>query len=50
MTEITAAEPASEPAILDLESWGPGTGPSVLASSVPVRQRVVSAKLLPGQH
>ena len=36
-TETTAAaEPASEPAILDLGSWGPGTEPSVLASFVPV--------------
>ena len=35
--ETTAAvEPAFEPAILDLETWGSGTGPSALASSAPV--------------
>ena len=34
-----AAEPAFEPAILDLETWGSGTGPSALASSAPVTKK-----------
>ena len=38
MIEITAAaEPASEPAILDPETSGPGAEPSVLETSVPMR-------------
>ena len=44
-TAVAAAEPASEPALLDLESWGPGTESSVLASSAPNKQEVVSVLL-----
>lgn len=35
-TAAAAAELASEPAIPDLETWGSGAEPSVLASSAPV--------------